>query len=299
MLKTRPAFPPKFPQPPDVRYTSSTKAGPSLIVVGYYTASLDTALSEYKDAVGASGYMNLKTEHDPKDAEINFAGGGTTGQIALRDDCKEPNTTYVRLTIRPNGAPTTSKLPAWFTTFRSAANDLVRETLFKDQAGSERGYATLKTLFAADKTKLEPKAPDETDAITMWLTKIETSLKAHNLTAAHTYAVNITKELHDAADKLVGVQATGLVDQLTAAAHDLDQEAGFKDVPGTKRALAEFTRLFASSRKKIEAKSALAEEIVAGALAKVTAAVKTGDNVKIRTATKGLVAAVAHAAKLV
>ena len=100
-LAKQPKLPARFPKPAEVTFTSAQQAGPSLIVQGYYEADLVSALNEYKDAVKSAGYTNLKTEHDAHDAEINFAGGGSTGQIALRETCKEANTTFLRITIRP------------------------------------------------------------------------------------------------------------------------------------------------------------------------------------------------------
>jgi hypothetical protein len=153
------------------------------------------------------------------------------------------------------------------------------------------------------KSRLRVKAPDETAAITIWIEKIDSSLKAGKLAGAHTYAVNITKELSDAAAKLGGGAAApagiaGAFAQLKATAHDLDQEAGFQDTPGTKRELVAFTKLFAANRAKIEAKSPRAEELIKAALARVSTEVRAGDKPGIRSATKALIAAINRAALL-
>jgi len=304
-LKAPPKLPAGYPKPAQVTYTRAVQAGPSLIVYGFFVASLDEALNEYRAAVARAHYVNLKTEHDPHDAEINYAGGHTTGQIALRDNCLEAETTFVQITSRPNTpAATPPLLPSWFTGLRSAVVDLVRETANGDKDGSARALATLEKTFAGVKARLRVKAPDETEAITMWIEKAAASLKAGSLTTARLYATNMVKELRDAAEKITAAPpppVTGLAAvfaQLTATAHDLDQEAGFHDSAGTKRELAAFTKLFTANRAKIEQKSPKAEELIKGALARVTSEVAANDQAGIRSATKALVAAVASAAKL-
>jgi hypothetical protein len=301
-LAKAPKLPSGYPKPAEVTYVSAVQAGPTLIVTGYFAAGLDEALNEYKTAVARAHYVNLKTEHDPHDAEINYAGGQTTGQIALRDECREANTTFVQIKSRPdNPAPS---LPTWFTQLRSSVNDLVRETANRDKEGAARAFAALDTKFASVKARLRVKAPDETAAISMWIEKADASLRAGNLAAAHTYAANMVKELSDAAKKITGptaAPATGLAGvfaSLKQNASDLDQEAGFHDTAGTKRELAAFTKLFTAHRAQIEAKSPTAEELIKKALARVTSEVKAGDKAGIRTATKALIAAVKRAAKL-
>src|SRR5262249_44976902 len=177
-VKTAPKLPTAYPKPPGVTYTSSVQAGPTLIVHGYFAAGLDEALNKYKAAVAKAHYVNLHTEHDPHDAEINYASPTTTGQIALRDDCKEPNTTEIQITSRPkNPTSPTPTLPAWFRNLRSAVNDLVRETGNRDRDGSNRALTALKTAFASSKAKLKVKAPDETAALTTWISKASAALK--------------------------------------------------------------------------------------------------------------------------
>jgi hypothetical protein len=296
-------LPTGFPKPAEVTYTSVVQAGPTLIVNGYFAAGLDEALNEYKATVSRAHYTNLKTEHDPHDAEINYAGGKTTGQIALRDTCREANTTSVQITSRPNSSQPAT-LPSWFTQLRSDVNDLVRETSLADKDGSARAFAALDTKFAGTKARLRAKAPDETAAISMWIEKADASLRAGRLAKAHTYAVNMTKELSDAATKITGGAVStptglaGVLASLKATAGDLDQEAGFHDTAGTKRELAAFTKLFTAHRAQIRAKSPKAATLVAGALARVTSEVTAGDKPGIRAATKALIGAVNRATTL-
>jgi hypothetical protein len=95
-------FPADFPFPAEVTVTSAHKDGPTNIADGYWAAGLDEAYNEYKDAIEkASGYKVLFDEHEEHDAEISYSGSGKTGQIALRGDCSESDTTRVHITSRP------------------------------------------------------------------------------------------------------------------------------------------------------------------------------------------------------
>jgi hypothetical protein len=306
-VKVAPKLPAGYPKPPEVTYTSVFQAGPSLIVHGYFAAGLDEALSEYSAAVARAHYVNLHTEHDPHDAEVNYASPTTTGQIALRDDCKEAGTTEIQITSRPKNpaAPApAAALPSWFVNLRSSVSDFVGETGNHDQDGSVRSLGELKGVFAASRRKLKVKAPDETGALTMWIAKASTALKAGNLAGAHTYAVNMTKELSDAADKLAGggaIAASGIAGvfaQLKQDAHDLSQEVGFRDTPGTKRALAVFTAHLEQHRAQIAARSAKAAALIGNALGDLTTEAHNNDKTGIARATAVLVAAVGQAAKL-
>ena len=95
-----PTLPTGFPSPSEVVYTGQSKEGPTTKVEGYWKGDLDAAFEGYKDAFGsASGYSVTKSEHEEDDAEVNFEGHGTTGQVALKVDCKDR--TAVTITIRP------------------------------------------------------------------------------------------------------------------------------------------------------------------------------------------------------
>jgi hypothetical protein len=99
-LAKPPRLPSGFPSPGDVTYTGSHKAGPSTIVDGYWDGDVDAAFDGYKDAFdNASGYDVTKDEHEEDDAEVNFSGGGTTGQVKLLQTCADRTT--VTITIRP------------------------------------------------------------------------------------------------------------------------------------------------------------------------------------------------------
>ena len=93
------ALPSTFPNPVSVTYTSVETAGPTQIIKGYTSTEFADAFEEYKDAMATGGYSVTKEEREEDDAEVNFAGNGTTGQVKLEVDCKDR--TSVRLTIRP------------------------------------------------------------------------------------------------------------------------------------------------------------------------------------------------------
>jgi hypothetical protein len=94
-------LPAAFPIPGELTLTQTREDGPSTVVDGYWTAGVDEAYSEYKDQVEQAGYTILFDEKEEHDAEISYKGSGRTGQIALRDDCTESDTTRVHITNRP------------------------------------------------------------------------------------------------------------------------------------------------------------------------------------------------------
>jgi hypothetical protein len=94
-------FPAGFPKPGELTITSVHRDGPTRVIDGYWTAGLDEAYREYKDEVERAGYDVLFTEKEEHDAEISYKGEGRSGQIALRDDCSESDTTRVHITSRP------------------------------------------------------------------------------------------------------------------------------------------------------------------------------------------------------
>ncbi|MFY9587406.1 MAG: hypothetical protein WAT66_08130 [Actinomycetota bacterium] len=93
------ALPSTFPNPVSVTYTSAETLGPTQVINGYTLTEFADAFEEYKDAMGTGGYSVTKEEKEEDDAEVNFAGNGTTGQVKLEVDCKDR--TSVRVTVRP------------------------------------------------------------------------------------------------------------------------------------------------------------------------------------------------------
>ncbi len=94
-------LPAAFPVPGELTFTEVRKDGPTIVVDGYWTAGIDEAYKEFKDQVEQAGYTVLFNEKEEHDAEISYSGSGRTGQIALRDDCAEADTTRVHITNRP------------------------------------------------------------------------------------------------------------------------------------------------------------------------------------------------------
>jgi hypothetical protein len=98
-LAGKPKLPAAFPTPDGVTYTSSTEKGPSTVVEGFREGGIDEAFDAYNDAFPKAGYDVTKDEHEEVDAEVNFSGGGTDGQVKLLQTCKDR--TSVTITVRP------------------------------------------------------------------------------------------------------------------------------------------------------------------------------------------------------
>jgi hypothetical protein len=94
-------LPAAFPVPGELTITEVRKDGPTNVVDGYWSSGLDEAYREYQDQVTEAGYTVLDKEKDAHDAEIAYKGSNRTGQIALRDNCTEGETTRVHITNRP------------------------------------------------------------------------------------------------------------------------------------------------------------------------------------------------------
>jgi hypothetical protein len=98
-LATAPTLPPGFPSPADLKYIDSQVAGPSTIVQGYWDGDLEEAFEGFKDAFSGAGYTVTHDEKEADDAEVNFSGGNSTGQVKLVTQCA--GRTSVTITVRP------------------------------------------------------------------------------------------------------------------------------------------------------------------------------------------------------
>ena len=99
-MTAAPQLPAQFPTPSGVTYTSQEKDGPTTKVSGHHDGDLDEAYDEYESALdGKGGYSVTDKEKEKDDAEVNFSGHGTTGQVALKE-CDEDRTN-VAITVRP------------------------------------------------------------------------------------------------------------------------------------------------------------------------------------------------------
>jgi hypothetical protein len=102
-------LPSGFPQPDAVTYVEVTKSGPTVIVDGYSTESLEGMYVEYKDRVNEAGYKVefSELEKDRGDSEVAYKTPGansTEGIVALRggSSCANGNVS-VHITNRPSG----------------------------------------------------------------------------------------------------------------------------------------------------------------------------------------------------
>ena len=96
-------LPADFPIPADAVITSADEAGPSSVTEGFFEGDLQTAYDEWKQAIEAADYDILFDEIEERDSEISYqsADGKSTGQIALRSECKDAGKTFVHITNRP------------------------------------------------------------------------------------------------------------------------------------------------------------------------------------------------------
>ena len=99
-LAASPEFPENFPVPGELVLTSEKEAGPSTIIEGFWESDLTEVYNEFKDdAFPGAGYDVTFSENEKTDAEVNFSGGDTTGQVKLEVECE--GRTHVKITIRP------------------------------------------------------------------------------------------------------------------------------------------------------------------------------------------------------
>ena len=94
-----PALPSAFPMPDHATITSSQKAGPSTIVEGSFEGDLDAAFEAFRDGFDAGRFTVASSEKEEDDAEVNFSGAGTSGQVKLTVPCE--GRTDFAITIRP------------------------------------------------------------------------------------------------------------------------------------------------------------------------------------------------------
>jgi hypothetical protein len=92
-------LPSGFPTPDGVTYTSEEQTGPSGVVHAYADGELESTYEAYRDALDGGGFSVTKSEKEEDDAEVNFEGGGSTGQVKLVQECRDRTT--VTITSRP------------------------------------------------------------------------------------------------------------------------------------------------------------------------------------------------------
>ena len=99
VLAELPTLPSGFPTPGELALTGVTTAGPSLIVEGFWNGDITAAFEAWKSAFTTAGFDVTFTDKEEADAEVNFTGGGSSGQVKLETVCA--GRTSVKITIRP------------------------------------------------------------------------------------------------------------------------------------------------------------------------------------------------------
>ena len=273
----------------EVTYTSSVQAGPTLIVTGYVASDLSEAYRDYNAAVAKAKYAVLKKEKEAHDAEIAYEGGDTTGQIALREECTEAETTYLRITSRAE----TPTLPS-LTKLQKVATELVHETANSDAAGSRRILAELEDEFDKVKDVLETKTPAQEKVIDHGIEAVDAALKAKDSKKAYGVAKSILVAVNSAAAKLGG--ATQNITGLQVAAADLVREIEHEDAPGADRAYAELEKEFKKAQKLLIAKAPAQEKTIDHTLESVEEALDEGNFEEALAPAKTILKAVEAAA---
>jgi hypothetical protein len=167
---------------------------------------------------------------------------------------------------------------------QQAASDAVRETSYKDKAGSKRAYGVFGEFFKTARGPIHAKSPDLEDRIQEASVELGDTLRKGDLGKAAREAKALQKAVNDAVTAVTGKKAgtkQGLVavlEQMKAAARDLDEEAKNRDKKGTRRALQAFQKLYVSTRDQIEAKDVHASEAIATGIEKVRKALKGKDD---------------------
>jgi hypothetical protein len=98
-LASAPRLPQGFPKPSAVTYTGQKTAGPSTVVSGHMDGDIDAAFNSWKSSFDGSSFKISHDEHEAVDAEVNFEGSSTSGQVKLLQGCKDR--TSVTVTVRP------------------------------------------------------------------------------------------------------------------------------------------------------------------------------------------------------
>ena len=94
-------LPESFPSPSELKVIRVRRDGPTIVIDAYWPAGLDEAYAELKDHIEQAENEVLFTENEHTDAEISYKSGDRSGQVALRADCTEDDTTRVHITNRP------------------------------------------------------------------------------------------------------------------------------------------------------------------------------------------------------
>ena len=97
-------LPADFPIPPEAVLTSADTVGPSSVTEGFFEGDIREAYDEWRRAIENADYDILFDEIEERDSEISYksANASSTGQIALRSECKDAGRIFVHITNRPS-----------------------------------------------------------------------------------------------------------------------------------------------------------------------------------------------------
>ncbi|HUK96008.1 MAG TPA: hypothetical protein VLU96_13270 [Gaiellaceae bacterium] len=94
-------LPTGWPKIEAATYTKQETEGPTNVVEGHFAGEVKDAHDEYKKELQAAGFTILSDELEEDDSEVNWKGGGRSGQVAIRAECGSEDKMYVRITNRP------------------------------------------------------------------------------------------------------------------------------------------------------------------------------------------------------
>jgi hypothetical protein len=178
----------------------------------------------------------------------------------------------------------TGKETAALAGLQQAASDVVRETSYKDKPGSKRAYGVFGEFFKTARGPIGAKSKELEDRIQEVSVELGDTLRKGDLGKAGREAKELQEAVNEAVSQVTGKEAgtkQGLVavlEQMKAAARDLNEEARNRDKKGTRRAFQAFEKLYKSTREQIESKDVHASEAIATGIEKVRKALKGKDD---------------------
>lgn len=184
------------------------------------------------------------------------------------------------------------------------ASDMVREIANEDQDGIQRAYGAFTKLFTANRDAIKAKSAEAEMRISDAYNAVSDALNAGDLGKAKDASTALLKALNDAAEPLTGVKSGSVeglllvMQQMKAAARDLEQEASFKDIKGLQASYDAFDKLFKASESQINDKSPQAAMLIEDASNMVRDSITGGDTAKVSAAADNLQKAVDDAANL-
>lgn len=182
------------------------------------------------------------------------------------------------------GKKLTGKETAALAGLQRAASDVVRETSYKDKAGSKRAYGVFGEFFKTARGPIGAKSKELEDRIQEVSVELGNTLRKGKLGEAGREAKKLQEAVNEAVTEVTGKEAgtkqglLAVLEQMKAAARDLNEEARNRDKKGTRRAFETFEKLYTSTRDQIEAKDVHASEAIATGIEKARKALKGKDD---------------------